>query len=151
MIPKYCNFLFKAKSTGQQQVLNNNKLVDVKSMSQTSHTLIMMSQSNNPSSRNLKTANQNFMTSETVHQNTMTSQMHLNNKITPAKRHSSNVSTDNPTYVTKNHKLSHNPNMTLQNRSNETVNKAATHCISPLDFIPNMRLDFAVIKFKLHV
>ena len=109
-------------------------------MSQTAHTLIMMSQSNSPSSMNLKSANQI----------TMTSQMSLSNNMTTAKPHNSNVPTDIPTHITENHKLSHNPSLTLQNRSNND-HKANTYCISPSNTIPNMRLGFIVIKLKRHV
>ena len=95
-------------------------------MSQTAQTLIMMAQSNNLSSRNLKLA----------YQNTTTSQMHFGSNFAPAKRH--NYNTDTTTGVKK---LSYNPSMTLQNRSN---NKTDTHYISQSDIIPNMRLDFIV-------
>ena len=109
-------------------------------MSQTPQTLIIMSQSNSPSSMNLKSANQI----------TMTSQMSLSNNMTTAKPHNYNVPTDIPTHSTENHKLSHNPSMTLQNRSNND-HKANTYCISPSYTIPSMRLGFKVIKLKKHV
>ena len=98
-------------------------------MSQTAHTLTMMSQSNNPSRMSSKSANQN----------TMTSQMQLSSNVATAKRHNSDFQTDFPIDFTENHKLSHNPFMTLQNRSNDAYYKANTYCISPSDIIPNLR------------
>ena len=108
-------------------------------MSQTAHTLTMMSKSNNPSSKNSKSTYQKTMTSQTIYQNTMTSQMHLDSNITLSKRHNSNDQTNIPTDVTENHKLSHNPNTILENRLDKTGRKADTHCISPSDIIPNLR------------
>ena len=106
---------------------------------------MMMSQSNSYSSITSQTAHQNTMTSQTAHQSTMTSQMHLGSNIAPVKRNNSNVPTDIPTDDTENHKLSHNPSMTLQSKSNKTGHKANTHYISPSDIIPSMRLDVKVI------
>ena len=96
-------------------------------MSRIAQTLITMSQSNNPSSMNSKSANQN----------TMTSQMHLGSNTATAKHHNSDVQTDISTDITE----SHNPSMTLQNRSNNTNLKADTHYTSPSDIKPSMRLD----------
>ena len=111
----------------------------------------MMSQSNSYSSITSQTAHQNTMTSQTAHQSTMTSQMHLGSNIAPVKRNNSNVPTDIPTDDTENHKLSHNPRMTLQSKSNKTGHKANIHYVSPSDIIPNMRLDIKIIKLKRHV
>ena len=100
-----------------------------------------MSQSNNYSSMNSKSATQN----------TMASHMHLGSNTATAKRHNSDVQTDIPTDITENHKLSQNPSMILQTRSNDAYYKTDTYCISPLDTIPNLRLGFIIIKLKIFV